>query len=852
MGRDDGGRDDKKGRRDYQGAGIRFQEYDYSGNSNLVLSMTNRASGVSDEPTGEAETLKGHLAGFGDRAAVDKPKDDLQTQAMVEEAQAAPVSAMPTAPSADAGRYQPSNDQSQAAYEVLLNFAAKRCGDVSSRELNSYRKGYKEVKSIPKTIKVSGFPHLTTDQIRFEHQNKRKQAHPHLVKLVGSINKTLGDIPLAHRLPLFPDQPIPTKDNDMSPPFLRYVLAVWSAWLDYEKIERLPHTDIEAGFKEIGRKTVSLREFPHQYVMELTSLSQRLSLLHTLESQVAGGTKRVVEAYQRLMFDDDVGVVASCLQGAPTSYALPVRPQSAMPSISSHVVPPTPSPMPQFRYTQTSYADMESLPGQRYSGQKPMESMAGMTVPQAVPTSQWPSLDSYLQPPSMVKTEQPYYGQAPMPMPQMGPIPIPPSTGAVHTISPSERRRVADAYGSTHPHSHSRGHSRSNSQEEGMLRLHTHGSHKRTHRRSLSGERLRMSHSPSPTPAVPSYGDYGSLRARVSASPDPAGLSSPPPSASLPIPPPPSDSVGRPAPISPYIPQYLPEPDATLPTDTDPESWSVSHTWSAQDPLSATLTSMPPSYPAAPIPPSIPQFPVAQAPVYPPAYPQFPTLPDMPVFPSDDAGMSSAQGIMAMAEAPSAPSITLGGGAFPQYAQDTSDFGAFSQTDFSQYSIPTINAPPSRQMHNNYKGRASANAVPMPYRRFKKSASPTPSIGRRALAKELSPLPVLPSLPSLPRERSARHVRAPSLSDLDIDPIPGPIPPPSLGSIDVDPHPSDTGREYAGYAGVGSAEADHAAVPWPETAGGESGVFDITSALTSLVISPTAEEAGAKQKDMFK
>ena len=74
-----GGRDDKKEKGKDGGAEAiaRFKQYEYRANSTLVLTA-DKSARITDEPTGEAETLWGKMnaKSFGDRVRFSKPSDE--------------------------------------------------------------------------------------------------------------------------------------------------------------------------------------------------------------------------------------------------------------------------------------------------------------------------------------------------------------------------------------------------------------------------------------------------------------------------------------------------------------------------------------------------------------------------------------------------------------------------------------------------------------------------------------------------------------------------------------------------------------------------------------------------------
>lgn len=111
--------------------------YEQRSNANLVLQSADKPkSKISNEPTGEPETLKGRVSieKFGDRASVSKP------QSQKKRAAPPPTSGRPEKRAKrnvsvlennemDGIKYQPQTNETRRAYESLLNFVRSRLGD---------------------------------------------------------------------------------------------------------------------------------------------------------------------------------------------------------------------------------------------------------------------------------------------------------------------------------------------------------------------------------------------------------------------------------------------------------------------------------------------------------------------------------------------------------------------------------------------------------------------------------------------------------------------------------------------------------------------------------------------------
>lgn len=111
----------------------RYRQYEYRANSNLVLTAdTHRPR--TDEPSGEAESLKEHLDGtkFGDRVHFSKPDGGRKRKAgsgagagKRNKKESDNVLALTD----DIDTYRPRSKETRAAYEDLLSLVSRQLGD---------------------------------------------------------------------------------------------------------------------------------------------------------------------------------------------------------------------------------------------------------------------------------------------------------------------------------------------------------------------------------------------------------------------------------------------------------------------------------------------------------------------------------------------------------------------------------------------------------------------------------------------------------------------------------------------------------------------------------------------------
>eukprot|EP00292_Cryptomonas_paramecium_P033522 CAMPEP_0113700572 /NCGR_PEP_ID=MMETSP0038_2-20120614/24047_1 /TAXON_ID=2898 /ORGANISM="Cryptomonas paramecium" /LENGTH=366 /DNA_ID=CAMNT_0000624275 /DNA_START=8 /DNA_END=1104 /DNA_ORIENTATION=+ /assembly_acc=CAM_ASM_000170 len=144
----------------------RWKQYEYSLNSNLVLTSDRKARGGDNEPSGEAESLASKkLHRMGDKVLFSKPaalveKKEKIDKRRLERAQKDAVrkkSKVGTSALADAvielGSYRPKTETSRLAYEQLLNFLVTFMGEQPNDVL---RGAADEVLSVLKNDNLQG------------------------------------------------------------------------------------------------------------------------------------------------------------------------------------------------------------------------------------------------------------------------------------------------------------------------------------------------------------------------------------------------------------------------------------------------------------------------------------------------------------------------------------------------------------------------------------------------------------------------------------------------------------------------------------------------------------------------
>src|SRR4051794_8131492 len=122
----------------------RLKQYDYKATSNLVLHSAERDRRISEEPSGEAESLYGKLgkSRMGDRAIQTKDKDLEERKKKMKEfnkkkveeqkrkkQKLGPGSGYASSFEQVSGGYRPKTKETRYAYEELLQFVQEALGD---------------------------------------------------------------------------------------------------------------------------------------------------------------------------------------------------------------------------------------------------------------------------------------------------------------------------------------------------------------------------------------------------------------------------------------------------------------------------------------------------------------------------------------------------------------------------------------------------------------------------------------------------------------------------------------------------------------------------------------------------